>query len=113
MISKHASTALVRAPALQIKVVVVPLNPDLQAQPRAFERLLMILFLVSLPLVNPWIRGDGVGYYAYARAPMIEHSLDFTHDYLAANESFREGRLDESGQPKEGYRTVTGHLDNH
>lgn len=113
MISKHASTALVRAPALQIKVVVVPLNPDLQAQPRAFERLLMILFLVSLPLVNPWIRGDGVGYYAYARAPLIEHSLDFTHDYLAANESFREGRLDESGQPKEGYRTVTGHLENH
>jgi len=56
---------------------------------------------------------DGVGYYAYARAPLIEHSLDFTHDYQGANESFREPRLDESGQPKAGLRTVTGHLDNH
>jgi hypothetical protein len=88
-------------------------SPDLQAQPRALERLLLVLFLLSLPLVNPWVRGDGVGYYAYARAPLIEHSLDFTHDYQAANESFREGRLDESGQPKAGFRTVTGHLENH
>jgi hypothetical protein len=31
-----------------------------------------------------------VGYYAYARAPLIEHSLDFTHDYQLANGSFRE-----------------------
>jgi hypothetical protein len=89
------------------------LSPDLQAQPRALERLLLVLFLLSLPLVNPWVRGDGVGYYAYARAPLIEHSLDFTRDYQAANESFREGRLGESGQPKAEFRTVTGHLENH
>jgi len=92
---------------------VLPLNPDSQVQPRTLERLLLALFLLSLPLENPWVRGDGVGYYAYARAPLIEHSLDFTHDYLAANESFREGRLDEFGQPKPGFRTVTGHLENH
>src|SRR6202795_3086285 len=113
MISKHAPTAPVRATALKSKVVALPLNADSQVQPRTLERLLLALFLLSLPLVNPWVRGDGVGYYAYARAPLIEHSLDFTHDYLAANESFREGRLDESGQPKAGYRTITGHLDNH
>ena len=89
------------------------MNLDSQVQSRTFERALLILFVLSLPLVNPWIRGDGVGYYAYARAPLIEHSLDFTHDYQAANESFREARLDESGQPKVGLRTVTGHLDNH
>lgn len=82
-------------------------------QPRTLERLLLVLFLLSLPLLNPWVRGDGVGYYAYARAPLIEHSLDFTHDYQSANESFREGRLDDSGQPKAAFRTVTGHLDNH
>jgi hypothetical protein len=78
-----------------------------------FKRILLIVFLAALPLVNPIVHGDGVGYYAYARAPLIEHSLDFTHDYQAANESFREGRLDESGQPKAEFRTVTGHLDNH
>lgn len=72
-----------------------------------------MLFVLSLPLLNPWIRGDGVGYYAYARAPLIEHSLDFTRDYQFANESFREGRFDEQGNIKPEYRTSTGRLDNH
>ena len=80
---------------------------------RKHERLLFVLFLLSLPLLNPWVRGDGVGYYAFARAPLIEHSLDFTHDYQHANESFREHRLDENGQPVPEFRTRTGHLDNH
>ncbi len=59
------------------------------------------------------MRGDGVGYYAFARAPLIEHSLDFTKDYQHANESFRGPRLDENNQPKSDFRTPTGHLDNH
>lgn len=74
---------------------------------------LFLLFLLSLSLINPWIRGDGVGYYAFVRAPLIEHSFDFQHDYMAANLGFREARLDENGQPKPSFRTVTGHLDNH
>jgi hypothetical protein len=78
-----------------------------------FEWILLGIFLITIPLLNPWVRGDGVGYYAYARAPLIEHNLDFTHDYQSANDSFREGRLDENGQPKAQYRTRTGHLDNH
>jgi hypothetical protein len=89
------------------------LNSQLQAQQRRFERILFIIFLLTLPLLNPWVRGDGVGYYAYARAPLIEHNLDFTHDYQSANESFREARCDENGQPKAEFRTRTGHLDNH
>ena len=59
------------------------------------------------------MRGDGVGYYAFARAPLIEHSLDFTKDYQHANESFRGPRLDESNQPRADFRTSTGHLENH
>jgi hypothetical protein len=77
------------------------------------QRWLLLLFLLSLPLLNPWVRGDGVGYYAFARAPLIEHSLDFQHDYQSANSSFRDARLDENGLPKSIFRTVTGHLDNH
>jgi dolichyl-phosphate-mannose-protein mannosyltransferase len=77
------------------------------------ERLLLLLFLCSLPLLNPWVRGDGVGYYAFARAPLIQHNLDFTEDYRHANESFRGPRLDEKGQPKADFRTRTGHLENH
>ncbi len=77
------------------------------------ERLLLLLFVFSLPFLNPWVRGDGVGYYALARAPLIEHRLDFTKDYQSANASFRGPRLDESNQPKSYFRTPTGHLENH
>lgn len=86
-------------------------NPHIQSRP--LECTLVILFVLTLPLVNPWVRGDGVGYYSYARAPLIEHSLDFTHDYQEANESFREGRFDSLGQPRPEFRTRTGHLENH
>ena len=84
-----------------------------QGQQRRLEISLLVIFVLTLPLVNPWVRGDGVGYYAYARAPLIEHNLDFTHDYQFANDSFREIRCDENGRPKPEYRTRTGHLDNH
>jgi hypothetical protein len=84
-----------------------------QPGPRKAERVLFVLFLLSLAMLNPWVRGDGVGYYAYARAPLIEHSLDFIHDYQQANTSFRENRLDENGQPRAEFRTRTGHIENH
>jgi hypothetical protein len=87
---------------------VSPVRPS-----RRSERLLLLLFFFSLPFLNPWVRGDGVGYYAFARAPLIEHSLDFTKDYQFANESFRGPRLDENNQPKSDFRTSTGHLENH
>jgi hypothetical protein len=87
-------------------------NSATPAAPK-LERWLFLLFLLSLPLLNPWVRGDGVGYYAFARAPLIEHSLDFQHDYQSANASFRDARLDENGFPKPVFRTPTGHLDNH
>ena len=58
---------------------------------------LVLLFVVSLPFVNPWVRGDGVGYYAYARSLLIEHRLDFAPDWLHANASFTEGRVDDQG----------------
>jgi hypothetical protein len=76
-------------------------------------RWLLGLFLLSLALMNPWVRGDGVGYYAFARAVLIQHNLDFTPDYNAANASFRDARLDENGNPKPIFRTATNHLENH
>lgn len=91
----------------------IGINPKYRSQERRFEAILIGIFLLTIPFANPWVRGDGVGYYAYARAPLIEHSLDFTHDYQSANASFREARCDENLQPKPEYRTRTGHLDNH
>jgi len=74
---------------------------------------LVLVFALSLPLINPWVRGDGVGYYAYARALLIGHNLRFEQDYRAANPSFRENRVTESGEVLPRFYTATGHLDNH
>ena len=78
-----------------------------------YERVLILLFFITLPLSNPWVRGDGVGYYAFGRAILIGHNLDFTKDWLAANDSFRMGRIDSGGNIRPSQYTVTGHLDNH
>jgi hypothetical protein len=78
-----------------------------------YEWLLAIIFLLTLPLSNPWVRGDGVGYYAFARSMLIEHRLDFTKDWLAANTSFRMGRTDAQGNIVPAEYTATGRLDNH
>jgi len=93
-----------------------PLSPGENTKANKTRRAalaLCALFAVSLPLINPWIRGDGVGYYALARALLIEGRFDFTQDYIHANERFREARLDEADRPLPLFRTPTGHLDNH
>ena len=78
-----------------------------------WSQALLLLFLFTLPLVNPWVRGDGVGYYAYARAMLVEHCLDFQKDWLSANSSFAMERLDSAGNLVPGNFTPTGHIDNH
>jgi hypothetical protein len=78
-----------------------------------YDKILILLFLISLPLVNPWVRGDGVGYYAYARALVVNHNLRFEQDWLHANPSFRNGRVDAQGHIFAREYTVTGHLNNH
>src|SRR5260370_306921 len=78
-----------------------------------YDKVLIVLFMLSLPLCNPWVRGDGVGYYAFARAILIEHRLDFRRDWLQANASFRLGRIGERGEIRPEEYTLTGHLNNH
>ncbi|HKQ87520.1 MAG TPA: glycosyltransferase family 39 protein [Candidatus Acidoferrales bacterium] len=81
-----------------------------------YEKILILIFLLTLPFVNPWVRGDGVGYYAFARAPLIQRNLDFRNDWIHANTSFRMGRFDLSGDSytiDPNQFTSTGHLDNH
>ena len=79
----------------------------------AYAALLLLIFLLTLPLVNPWVRGDGVGYYAYIRAILVEHKLDFANDWRVANESFTMGRVRGNGEIDSTQFTATGHLDNH
>jgi hypothetical protein len=77
------------------------------------EHILVFVFLLTLPFVNPWVRGDGVGYYAFVRSLLIENQLNFEKDWLAANPNFRAGRTDAAGRILPEAYTPTGHLDNH
>jgi len=45
--------------------MLAELLPKKRLPRRLNSGILALLFLLSLPLVNPWVRGDGVGYYAY------------------------------------------------
>ena len=79
----------------------------------ANEKLLFFLFLLTLPLANPWVRGDGVGYYAYLRSALIDHDLRFENDYLAGNESFVISHVDAQGRLLPRLYTKTGYVENH
>jgi hypothetical protein len=79
----------------------------------ANEKLLIFLFLLTLPLANPWVRGDGVGYYAYLRSALIDHDLRFENDYLAANQSFVNSHTDAQGHLLPYLYTKTGYVENH
>src|SRR6267143_143575 len=77
-----------------------------------FVRILLVLFLLSLPLVNPIVHGYGVGYYAYARAPLVQHNLRFEEDWRHANLYFSEARTLPGGQLNPNQYTETGYVGN-
>jgi hypothetical protein len=87
------------------------MEPRSASSPAA--RILLVVFLLSLPLVNPWIRGDGVGYYAYARSLLIDHDLNFEKDWQSANTSFALARVDANGHLRADLYSSTGHVENH
>jgi hypothetical protein len=74
--------------------------------------LLAALFVVSLPLVNPYVRGDGNGYYAYVRSIVIDGDLDFENEFRRADAPFREVYFDEQGRVRPSMRAPTGTLIN-
>src|SRR5713101_2305183 len=80
--------------------------------PARFVRIFLVLFLLSLPLVNPLVHGDGVGYYAYARAPLIQHNLRFEEDWRHANLYFSQARTLPNGQLNPSEYTETGYVGN-
>ena len=85
-----------------------------QARPcRGYSKVLLVVFFLTLPLVNPWVRGDGVGYYAYIRSMLVEHKLDFRNDWRSANGSFSMGRVRPDGTINPLEFTRTGCLNNH
>jgi len=78
----------------------------------SYPKVLLIVFVFTLPFVNPWVRGDGVGYYAYVRALLVEHHLRFENDWRRANLSYRMYIVNSTGQIAAEAYTSTGHLQN-
>jgi hypothetical protein len=74
--------------------------------------LLACVFVVSLSLLNPIVHGDGVGYYAYLRAPLIQHNLRFEEDWRHANLGFAETRTDALHQVHRDQYAETGYINN-
>jgi hypothetical protein len=46
-----------------------------------YEKALFYVFLLSLPFLHAIVNGDGVGYYAYIRSPLIDHNFNFSSDF--------------------------------
>ena len=76
-------------------------------------KVLVFLFLVTLLFVNPWVRGDGVGYYSYVRSLLIDGDLNFENEWRAGNTTFILPKLDEQVRLRQDVFTATGRVDNH
>jgi hypothetical protein len=76
------------------------------------ERGLGLAFLLSLIFMTPSVRGDGVGYYALIRAPLIEHAFHFENDWRIGYPAIQVGTP--NGTDSKGFLgyTRTGHLGN-
>ena len=74
--------------------------------------ILLLAFAATLPLVNPLVHGDGVGYYAFLRAPLIQHNLDFEQDWRRSNPGFLRNRVGPDNQFTLENYTSTGRLGN-
>lgn len=66
------------------------------------------VFVLTLPLVNPYLRGDGNGYYAYVRSAVIDHDLNFENEFRRGDPLFREIYFDEPGSLRPSMRSSTG-----
>jgi len=79
---------------------------------RSRALILILAFAATLPLINPLVHGDGVGYYAYLRAPLIQHNLDFEQDWRRANPGFAQARMGPGNQISLDNYTSTGRIGN-
>ena len=56
-------------------------NSLLRRSPSSYEKALLVLFFLGLPFIHLVVNGDGVGYYAYLRSPLIDHNFSFSSDW--------------------------------
>jgi len=74
------STSTPEQSAVETRVITSEWRPVSQ-----YRKALVILFLLSLPFLDGKVDGDGIGYYAYLRSPLIDHNLAFATDWSDPN----------------------------
>jgi hypothetical protein len=57
------------------------LIPRLWRSRSNYEKALFFVFLLSLPFLHAIVNGDGLGYYAYIRSPLVDHNFNFASDF--------------------------------
>jgi hypothetical protein len=74
------------------------------------ERILIGIFLLTVPTTNPYIRGDGNEYYAYVRSIVIDHDLRFENEYRRGDPAFLRAAFDENGVLRQSQGPGDGYL---
>jgi len=75
-----------------------------------YEKALFFVFLLSLPFLHAVVNGDGIGYYAYIRSPLIDHNFSFSSDFKYPEEELEKIFL--NNHFVDNPVTKTGHLPN-
>jgi hypothetical protein len=75
-------------------------------------RWIALVVLLSCAAVNPYVRGDGNGYYAWLVSPVIDADLDFTNQFRRADPLFQTLIFEADGSVRAEARTVTGRVGN-
>jgi hypothetical protein len=75
-----------------------------------YQKALFFVFLLSLPFLHAIVNGDGVGYYAYVRSPLIDHNFSFSSDFRNPEEELEKIFLRDHFV--DNPVTKTGHLPN-
>ena len=68
--------------------------------------------VVACLLVNPYVRGDGNGYYAWLVSPVIDGDLNFTNQFRHADPLFQTLIFSEDGTVRPQALTATGRVGN-
>lgn len=63
-------------------------------------------------LVNPYVRGDGNGYYAWLVSPIVDGDFDFTNQFRRADPLFQQLVFAEDGAVRPEMITPTGRVGN-
>jgi hypothetical protein len=79
---------------------------------RRHEVVLGLIFVLSLPALTPYLRGDGVGYYAWLRSPVIDRDLQFRNEFRRADPVVVKYYFNARGRVRPDKITDTGHVRN-